>query len=559
VFRQHELPWPAHPPTPAVRTTRTPGFAGPELLKLQRAGGNRSVQRLLRRPAAVLPRPANLAVGRSDDAVERAADHAADLALGPAAPQRFAPVVPPRTAHGLDGGHLARVLARARGGGRPLPPELRSRVEDAYGAALDQVRVHTGGPAHDLSEVLRARAVTVGQDVFFRRGGYRPETRSGRWLIAHELAHVVQQDGAEGFIRRSVLDLDELNVVGEEHAESVPRRAAERAFVEATTGSSDYWTESQFPDPVRSDARPADRPEYRALHSAALLVKFVERLAPPKEFTLSSEEFASRVATWKNTMKAGRKALAAMDVTAATVKKAVKAIIDAAEHAIGKYEGKSPREYPADAVAMVAALAQVTGPLLANLTAAAGARGLDTADRVESGIRALRSAVMWDAALKTVRLGVWKVGNGHVDDLAKWYLEPKEGAANFHLSGVNVVPRKAFNAEFVPWDKARKDELEALRLCVQQIASVGPDGELRPGDVGLLEKSVRAILDAPSERSYPRQQPDLLATAVSALRTAATRAPERARFVELDDLATRLEPLAFPEDREEEGRRGSRD
>ena len=57
------------------------------------------------------------------------------------------------------------------------------------------MRVHTGGETDQLNRSLSARAFTTGQDVFFRQGAYQPESRGGQELIAHELTHVIQQNG----------------------------------------------------------------------------------------------------------------------------------------------------------------------------------------------------------------------------------------------------------------------------------------------------------------------------------------------------------------------------
>src|SRR2546430_9992190 len=69
-------------------------------------------------------------------------------------------------------------------------------MEQAFGVNFSQVRVHSDATATGLSESLNARAFTVGNDIAFGAGEYRPGTLIGDALIAHELAHVVQQSGA---------------------------------------------------------------------------------------------------------------------------------------------------------------------------------------------------------------------------------------------------------------------------------------------------------------------------------------------------------------------------
>ncbi len=83
----------------------------------------------------------------------------------------------------------------ARGGGESLDQGTREPMERAFGADFSAVRVHTDGQANELSQSLRARAFTTGQDIFFRSGEYSPESPSGQQLLAHELTHSIQQSG----------------------------------------------------------------------------------------------------------------------------------------------------------------------------------------------------------------------------------------------------------------------------------------------------------------------------------------------------------------------------
>jgi len=81
-------------------------------------------------------------------------------------------------------------------GGQLLDNSVRSRMESAFGYDFSRVRVHTDAKAAGLSSRLNARAFTVGSDVAFASGEYRPGTLVGDALIAHELAHVAQQQAA---------------------------------------------------------------------------------------------------------------------------------------------------------------------------------------------------------------------------------------------------------------------------------------------------------------------------------------------------------------------------
>ncbi len=92
---------------------------------------------------------------------------------------------------------LAGQLAQSKGGGGSLPEATQGRMGRASGADFSGVRVHTGGQAGAMSQSIQARAFTHGSDIYFNEGQYQPETSSGGHLLAHELAHVVQQGGGQ--------------------------------------------------------------------------------------------------------------------------------------------------------------------------------------------------------------------------------------------------------------------------------------------------------------------------------------------------------------------------
>jgi hypothetical protein len=86
-------------------------------------------------------------------------------------------------------------IAASRGAGQALDSRMTDHLEPSLGT-LGDVRVHTGDGAAALARAVSARAFTVGSDIFFGDGEYRPGTSDGNQLIAHEVAHVAQQRGA---------------------------------------------------------------------------------------------------------------------------------------------------------------------------------------------------------------------------------------------------------------------------------------------------------------------------------------------------------------------------
>ncbi len=79
---------------------------------------------------------------------------------------------------------------------QPLDSATRGVMERRFNHNFSDVRVHTGAAAQKSAAAEGALAYTAGRDVVFGAGQYQPDTLAGRWLIAHELAHVIQQSKA---------------------------------------------------------------------------------------------------------------------------------------------------------------------------------------------------------------------------------------------------------------------------------------------------------------------------------------------------------------------------
>jgi hypothetical protein len=156
------------------------------------------------------PLQAKMRVGGADDVLEREADQAADRALASAAPAQSVSSSPPeplvrrRPSGTGSGAHdaPASVGDTLRSSGAPLDRGSRQFFESRFAHDFSRVRVHTGAPAEQSADEVGARAYTVGSDVVFARGEYSPNSSDGRRLLAHELAHVVQQDSASAPVVR---------------------------------------------------------------------------------------------------------------------------------------------------------------------------------------------------------------------------------------------------------------------------------------------------------------------------------------------------------------------
>ena len=105
------------------------------------------------------------------------------------------PVQAKEEGHNVVNPGVGQKIKKAAGAGQPLSGEILAEMEHMFGADFSGVNIHTDAEAVRLNEQLHSQAFTRGQDIFFNEGMYRPETSEGKRLLAHELAHVVQQCG----------------------------------------------------------------------------------------------------------------------------------------------------------------------------------------------------------------------------------------------------------------------------------------------------------------------------------------------------------------------------
>ena len=111
-----------------------------------------------------------------------------------------------------------------RSPGRPLDEATRGFMESRFNHDFSGVRVHTDGRAAASARAVNALAYTVGNHVAFDSGQYTPGTSGGRGLLAHELAHTVQQGGQSATVGAIPIG----------RADSPHERAADRAAGEAS-------------------------------------------------------------------------------------------------------------------------------------------------------------------------------------------------------------------------------------------------------------------------------------------------------------------------------------
>ncbi len=81
------------------------------------------------------------------------------------------------------------------GSGSKLDAATRNEMESGFGADFSNVNIHTDSTAEQMSKELGAQAFTHGNDIYFNKGKYNPQSIEGKHLLAHELTHTIQQKG----------------------------------------------------------------------------------------------------------------------------------------------------------------------------------------------------------------------------------------------------------------------------------------------------------------------------------------------------------------------------
>ena len=170
-----------------------------------------------------------LAIGASDDPLEHEADRAAAHVMGISAPSPGSlskistPVIhrrPMQSAKSSGKSAPRAVKETLKTPGEQLSAKTRSFFEPRFGYDFSQVRIHDDPQGAASARAVGAHAYTVGNHVVFNSGRYMPDNASGKVLLAHELAHVIQQGQV---LRRDAIVPDpEVRTNNEEFNEALP-------------------------------------------------------------------------------------------------------------------------------------------------------------------------------------------------------------------------------------------------------------------------------------------------------------------------------------------------
>jgi len=180
------------------------------------------------------PVQAKLTVGQAKDNYEQEADAAADKAVQCMSGSQTGSALQlkcdaceqeeklqKKSLPGVNSALPAKIeskLNASRHGGSPVPPGVRKKMEQSFNADFSGVRIHTGSDAVQMNDDLNAQAFTQGNDIYFNTGKFDTDSHAGKHLLAHELAHTVQQNTSMVQCALAAVDID---AIAEEVHEAV--------------------------------------------------------------------------------------------------------------------------------------------------------------------------------------------------------------------------------------------------------------------------------------------------------------------------------------------------
>jgi hypothetical protein len=155
-----------------------------------------------------LPLQRQLSIGSASDPLEAEADAMAAHVLGGrpagATAGSATPKLRRQAANAIQPVQAPPIVHQALNSpGQPLDSATAAFMQPRFGSDLGGVRIHNGPQAAEAAEAVQANAYTVGQDIVFGAGRYKPNSHEGKRLLAHELSHTVQQSGGGAGARLS--------------------------------------------------------------------------------------------------------------------------------------------------------------------------------------------------------------------------------------------------------------------------------------------------------------------------------------------------------------------
>lgn len=151
--------------------------------------------------------------------------------------------------------HIESRIHERKGSGQPLDTPVKSEMENGFGADFSEVRIHRDAEASGMSADVNAQAFTTGNDIYFNEGKYQPESSGGKNLLAHELTHVIQQNGGSQDLSRKSAAGEPVN---EPPVKDTPGNATQEKYISGKAETDIQREVGDTPDAGPTGTEPAD-------------------------------------------------------------------------------------------------------------------------------------------------------------------------------------------------------------------------------------------------------------------------------------------------------------
>jgi hypothetical protein len=201
-------------------------------------------------PSTSSPGASNLKISQPGDPAELEAGRVADQIVHDELQEKESPKEPKlvqtkqiaaAAGAGADSNQppsLGSQINHLSGKGGPLPDGTQTFFESRFNYDFGDVRIHTDSQSQEMAQSINAKAFTFGNDIVFGKSEFQPETAEGKKLIAHELTHVMQQDG--GIHRNAVVFRKDLSGKSKEYCQKYNYYMYKFAFLKQFISEADF-------------------------------------------------------------------------------------------------------------------------------------------------------------------------------------------------------------------------------------------------------------------------------------------------------------------------------
>ncbi len=148
-------------------------------------------------------------------------------------------------------------ITASQGSGNRMDIVTESFMSNRFGTDFSDIRIHTDGEAVNLNRKINARAFTFGRDIYFNQGEYDPFASTGKYLLAHELVHTIQQGNNKNLIQRFAPEDASQEMIGKIFLLSIDINFKGKTYPKGDTVTVKIWDNTNERVTVEAIEKPA--------------------------------------------------------------------------------------------------------------------------------------------------------------------------------------------------------------------------------------------------------------------------------------------------------------